>query len=184
MANDEIRETVADIEAWIRRHADIYGYDLADRIKVAWKHEREALESHVRSLQSQLKVAYSCGEQPQGNAAAMCDALRTLRQRFDNNVMAYQDRYFKFSGWHWHKKAAEAARWRDVFHELREACDAALAAPARNCDMYPIRKTAQIKFEKSLPDIVKTEVRNYPFAAMDMFIDWLLANATEKGGAR
>ncbi len=70
-----------------------------------------------------------------GNAAALREALRTLRQRFDNNVMAYQDRYFKFSGWHWHKKAAEAARWRDVFHELREACDAALAAPSRNCDV-------------------------------------------------
>lgn len=49
--------------------------------------------------------------------------------------MAYQDRYFKFSGWHWHKKAAEAARWRDVFFELREVCDAAISAPARQCDV-------------------------------------------------
>ena len=69
------------------------------------------------------------------NMAAMREALRTLRQRFDNNVKVYQDRYFKFSGWHWHKKAAEAARWRDVFYELWEACDAALSAPPRNCDV-------------------------------------------------
>lgn len=71
-----------------------------------------------------------------GNNAAMREALATLRKRFDNNVVAYQDRYFKFSGWHWNKKAAEAARWRDVFYELREVCDAALSAPARNCDVY------------------------------------------------
>ncbi len=69
------------------------------------------------------------------NMKALREALVKLRQRFDNNVMAYQDRYLKFSGWHWHKKAAEAARWRDVFRELREVCDAALAEPARQCDV-------------------------------------------------
>ena len=69
------------------------------------------------------------------NVMKLREALAKLRQRFDNNVMAYQDCYFKFSGWHWHKKAAEAARWRNVFCELREACDAALAAPPRNCDV-------------------------------------------------
>ena len=74
---------------------------------------------------------------------AMREALRTLRQRFDNNVMAYQDRYFKFSGWHWHKKAAEAARWRDVFCELREACDAALAKPPRNCNVGTAKEQAR-----------------------------------------
>ena len=72
---------------------------------------------------------------PVGNAAAMREALETLRKRFDNNTMAYQDRYIKFSGWHWHKKAKEAARWRDVFHELREVCDAALSEPPRQCDV-------------------------------------------------
>ena len=77
------RETVADIVAEMNRTK--YGDDdcsvkwclqeWADRIEAAWKREREALEAHVRSLQSQLKVAYSCGEQPQGNAAAMREAL-------------------------------------------------------------------------------------------------------------
>ena len=164
-------ETSADIER-----------DLRDRADCAERHgdretHNDGVATLLRSIADRIKAA---SKRELGNGAAMRATLRTLRQRFDNNVMAYQDRYFKFSGWHWHKKAAEAARWRDVFHELREACDAALSAPARNCDMYPIRKTAQIKFEESLPDIVKTEVRNYPFAAMDMFIDWLLANATEK----
>ena len=93
------------------------------------RHDRELLRHYVDRIEAALAREL-------GNAAAMREALRTLRQRFDNNVMAYQDRYFKFSGWHWHKKAAEAARWRDVFHELREACDAALAKPPRNCDRF------------------------------------------------
>ena len=49
-----------------------------DRIEAAWKREREALEAHVRSLQSQLKVAYSCGEPPQGNAATMSEAMNQV----------------------------------------------------------------------------------------------------------
>lgn len=71
----------------------------------------------------------------EGNQKGIRTALETLRQRFNNNVMAYQDRYHKFSGWHWHKKAAEAVRWRDVFQELKEVCDAALAAPPRQCEI-------------------------------------------------
>lgn len=71
----------------------------------------------------------------EGNQQKTREALVALRDRFNNNVMAYQDRYFKFSGWHWHKKAKEAARWRDVFQELKEVCDAALALPPRNCDV-------------------------------------------------
>lgn len=34
--SDENQETVADIVAWIRRHASVYGYDLADRIEAAY----------------------------------------------------------------------------------------------------------------------------------------------------
>ena len=89
-----------------------------------------------------------------GNNAAMREALRTLRQRFDNDVVAYQDRYFKFSGWHWHKKAKEAAKWRDVFYELREACDSALSKPPRNCDKHANvkdAKTAWFNYKMSCP---------------------------------
>ena len=32
----EYKETIADIVAWIRRHASVYGYDLADRIEAAY----------------------------------------------------------------------------------------------------------------------------------------------------
>ena len=72
---------------------------------------------------------------PAGNIAAMRETLVALQARFEKNTMAYQDRYFKFTGWHWHKKAKEAARWRDVFSELNDQCKAALAIPPRNCDV-------------------------------------------------
>ena len=40
MSNEE-QETIADIVAWIRRHASVYGYDLADRIEAAYERERK-----------------------------------------------------------------------------------------------------------------------------------------------
>lgn len=82
----------------------------------------------------------------EGNQMKMREALVALRDRFSHNVMAYQDRYFKFSGWHWHKKAAEAAKWRDVFQELKEVCDAALSEPPRNCDLVNSYDEAEEKF--------------------------------------
>ena len=133
-------ESMADIEAEIRARAKAWNeptlaqYDerLADRIHAA--HEREKYEC-LNYWTKKCRDAIAEHDRYHGNAAAIREALKALRKRFDNNVMAYQDRYFKFSGWHWHKKAAEAARWRDVFLELREACDTALSMPPRNCDV-------------------------------------------------
>ena len=72
---------------------------------------------------------------PVGNMAAMRETLVALQARFEKNTMAYQDRYFKFTGWHWRKKAEEAKKWRDIFSELNDQCKAALAIPPRNCDV-------------------------------------------------
>lgn len=44
--SNESKETIADIVAWIRRHASVYGYDLADRIEAAAKREREIVEEN------------------------------------------------------------------------------------------------------------------------------------------
>lgn len=150
------RKTVADIMAEYRADMDAadrgdlplpttgYVRILLDRIGAIWKREKAAIEADALAVGGVVEAARelskkrpkSGGELGQfGNAAAMRKALATLRKRFDNNTMAYQDRYFKFSRWHWHKKAKEAAWWRDVFHELREVCDAALSAPPRNCDV-------------------------------------------------
>ena len=84
-----------------------------DRIEAAWKREREALEAHVRSLQSQLKVAYSCGEQPQGNAAAIYAALVKIHDLVNT--------------------LDEKCGVDPV--EIRDIARAALAAPARQCDV-------------------------------------------------
>ena len=86
----------------------------------------------VEELVDRIKAAR---ERERGDTAAMREALAALQARFERNVMAYQDRYFKFTGWHWTKKAEEAKRWRDVFSELNEQCKAALAAPPRECDV-------------------------------------------------
>ena len=110
----------------------------ADRIEAAMKREEREWEAAISAALSDAimsgKVAVV--HTPVGNAAVMRETLVALQARFEKNVMAYQDRYFKFTGWHWHKKAKEAARWRDVFSELNEQCKSALATPPRNCDRY------------------------------------------------
>ena len=183
----QLRKTDDDVDFVLAScYADDAKYlsKIADRLEAAWKRDAAihamTCEANER-LREHLDIALKANKV--GNAAAMRDALRTLRQRFDNNVMAYQDRYFKFSEWHWHKKAAEAARWRDVFLELREACDAALSAPARNCDLPLVvdgpadnnADKAWLVFKHHNPD-----------AYFDVFgllrcIDWLLAPAAKKG---
>lgn len=119
----------------------------------------------------------------EGNQIKIRDALLALRNRFNNNVMAYQDRYFKFSGWHWHKKAAEAARWRDVFHELREVCDAALSTPARNCDLA--RDWLQDLYCHFKPPAnFKREMPPEWVDAIMAFCRWLLTPAAERKGEK
>lgn len=106
-----------------------------------------------------------------GNAAKMREALITLRQRFYNDVMAYQDRYFKFSGWHWNKKAEEAARWRDVFNELLEVVDAALSAPPRNCDVLSDPQEALEAIHEDRCYV------NNPIDERRLTVEWLFAEA-------
>lgn len=55
-----------------------------------------------------------------GNAVVMREALDKLEQRFMQNVCVYQDRYLTYAYRNWHKKAMEAAKWRDIFSDLRE----------------------------------------------------------------
>ena len=47
-------ETVPDIVAWIHRHADVYGHDLAERIDRASVREREMWRQRVADA---LKIA-------------------------------------------------------------------------------------------------------------------------------
>ena len=168
-------ETLAEIVAEKRAQANkierVAGCD-ANQFQRELIHDLRAEADRIEAAAKRERTTTTVG-----NAAAMREALRTLRQRFDNNVMAYQDRYFKFSGWHWHKKAAEAARWRDVFHELREACDAALSSPSRNCDRFggdfKMLHTAWFDWTGSLSG------QNPDGTAKLTFAEWLLATKKE-----
>lgn len=102
---------------------NIYFAELADRIDAA-----------VQSELSKMcpKTGGDFGQF--GNAAKLYEAVRKLRARLYNNEVAYQQRYFTYSGWHWHKKAKEAEKWRVIFSDYRAECDDALGRPARICD--------------------------------------------------
>ena len=160
--SDERHETVSDIMTEMREYADSMEkhliYDLSecstDYLLVLADRIEDAINRENRTSEKSSVV---------GNVAAMRETLRTLRQRFYNDVMAYQDRYFKFSGWHWNKKAEEAARWRDVFDELLEVVDAALSAPPRNCDAFSKEKVLEMLEDRS-------------FSKEDT-IEWLFAEA-------
>ncbi len=115
---------------------------------------------------------------PAGNAAEMRETLVALQARFEKNVMAYQDRYFKFTGWHWHKKAKEAARWRDVFSELNEQCKSALATPPRNCDRKFADRPAMYYEFKDWCN--KKGHTMEPKLAYDAF-EWFLEQSDKKG---
>ena len=177
-------ETLSEIVAQMRGRGEDGRMDrrlwleYADRLEAAWKREKAAIEADALAVGGIVEAARH--KHKPGNAAAMRDALATLRKRFDNNTMAYQDRYFKFSGWHWHKKAKEAARWRDVFHELREVCDAALSAPARNCDKMPDIDNL------TMHDLAKSPCKStLEYASRDellALVRWLLAQAAERKG--
>lgn len=182
--SDERQETIDDIVKEIRGNAEHnhalveaskYLTEIADRIEAAIKREREA----------GAEAAQICGEIGEiigseatrekssavGNAAKMREALITLRQRFYNDVMAYQDRYFKFSGWHWNKKAEEAARWRDVFNELLEVVDAALSAPPRNCDVLSDPQEALEAIHEDRCYV------NNPIDERRLTVEWLFAES-------
>lgn len=85
----------------------------------------DAIEYQQEQLKTKTEV---------GNAAKLYEAVRKLRARFYNNEVAYQQRYFAYSDWHWHKKAKEAEKWRVIFSDYRAECDDALGRPARICD--------------------------------------------------
>ena len=196
--NETVEDIVAEIRAFAESQERMHCYDCrniatdalrayADRVEAAVKREMDVLiysfdptKADRSRAPDPSAYALEAMEPPcvatTGNAFELREAIRTLRQRFDNNVMAYQDRYLKFSGWHWHKKAAEAARWRDVFYELREACDAALSAPARNCDIYVDEDDAFAAWHDALNDGDVVSVRN-AFA-------WLFAKAEKEGGSK
>lgn len=77
--SNEAHETVADIVAWIRRHASVYGYDLADRIEAAAKRGDDvwrAAFAKVTSVVSRQHAKRNLGEQGSRAVAEIMSACR------------------------------------------------------------------------------------------------------------
>ena len=123
-----------------------------DRIEAAWKREREALEAHVRSLQSQLKVAYSCGEQPQGNAAAIYAALVKI-----HDLVNTLDE----------KCGVDPVEIRDIARN-------ALVKPQRNCDRF---KTSDAAWQEFFLEYNKTHRLTDPIPDCDDYGTWLFTES-------
>ena len=102
---------------------------------------------------------------PVGNAAAMREALEKI-YLYAQSICEYKD------------EPAMVCRRADL---IERAVNAALSAPARNCDIYPKRDDAGEAWNKTLDERTRDMVQRYPLTAMDMFIDWLLAYAEDGG---
>ena len=157
------QETIADIVAWIRRHASVYGYDLADRIESAAKREREA----------GAEAAQICGEIGEmvgreatrekysqvGNAAAMREALEALLgviYKCDSGDQLW-----------WHIGAKGVKPLKDA--------RAALSAPPRNCDIMDWR-TAWAKWRTECHPQKPCGYAE-ALSGTEQFMDWYMSEA-------
>jgi hypothetical protein len=126
----EKRETLADIVAQIRAAAYIQNADtpksvlrLADRIEAAWKRQEQCYLDQIRDAVNMIgHERFVAKHPPVGNAAAMREALE-----YAGNEL---------------RRAIEDSRYGDdvvylvgCMRTVAAACRAALAAPARNCDV-------------------------------------------------
>ena len=168
----EKRETLADIVADMREAGALmpaaYMRDLlnyADRIEAAWKRERAAFDCECAGI-AELAAKEEAARHKPGNAAAMREALEKI-YLYAQSICEYKD------------EPAMVCRRADL---IERAVNAALSAPARNCDIYPKRDDAGEAWNKTLDERTRDMVQRDPLTAMDMFIDWLLAYA-EDGGA-
>ena len=95
------------------------------------------------------------------NAAAMREALKTVKRYFDGYTVNVP--------------------------EMRSQVDAALAAPPRNCDRFADETDAQIAFLNEVCFIGVTTLKDDPFDGWtnlmkERYAKWLLAPATKKEG--
>lgn len=137
--NDREHETVADIVAVLRRYVLP---SLAERLEAAWKRERLELEQSALSVgaiveRSRMHNLVSretqstvhkqiCAPQTGGNAAAMREALEGM-------CKASQDVFRSFA-----RETFAGERRLDSLGRAFDKAQAALSAPARNCDLVPV----------------------------------------------
>lgn len=182
MASDERQETVDAILAEMR-YAPIPKHDrdiellrmFANRLEAALKRERA---EHTCECGEIAVLAIKEAEKPQGNAAALLEALRALRdasRNFYNQILNS-----KYSGIL--DKYTCVKQGFPAVLDLRSAfpmANYALAAPPRNCDAMPWRKAWDGWRAKHHPQNPQTF--NESYEATVAFMEWFTAPASEKG---
>lgn len=167
--SNESKETIADIVAWIRRHASVYGYDLADRIEAAAKRQ---FRDTTKMIPEEVAVSKmetttpTCEKSSQvGNAAAMREEKASLMQRLEmcQKVNEQQEKEYL-------ALKSENARLRV---RLR------VAAPLRNCDIMDWR-TAWAKWRTECHPQKPCGYAD-ALSGTEQFMDWYMSEA--KGDA-
>lgn len=160
--SNENQETVADIVAWIRRHASVYGYDLADRIEAAEKREVDSIH---RAMVLIAGIEMEGSENPPRLWTALEDAYDALSDALGTDGDASADlEEAKAIGRHFVIKSyGNAAKMREALNEIQLVCykagitigydvacgiiksksRAALSAPPRNCDVGTSEEQAE-----------------------------------------
>ena len=151
----DAQETIADIIAEKRRHADEIERDIAEKMKsgemISDRYARE-LVADIRREAARLEAAYK--REASGNTAALHEALKPVKRYLDGYTVNIL--------------------------ELRRTVDAALTAPARNCDRFAISEEAWDAYDEWV-ESYRAKGETEPLNEFG----WLFAPATEKeGGAK
>lgn len=154
-------DSVADIVAEMHREANElceYGThcvgNYADRIEAAWKRQEQCYLDQIRDAVNMIgHERFVAKHPPVGNAAAIREALTEIRDTMMNGG---------FDG-------------RSPAHFVN-ICDAALSAPARNCDLYDNKTDAETRF------VEETGENDMAQHYWQMFAIWLFAPAAERKG--
>ena len=188
MNENEKRETLADIVAEMRRGTKLPGYwrscDLnkilechADRIEAAWKREKAEAEADALAVGGTVEASRN---KPVGNAAKMREAVVALLDALDSlgcdestaTLAAFVP-----------DMADSSARCLAAFRKA----NAAISAPARNCDIYSDAREAFKAYEEAFNESnfhhgeCKLGCPDCDDYAIRCEIKWLFAPAAEEG---
>ena len=153
MANNE---TITDIIAEKRRRADEIERDCAEKMKrgemISDCYARE-LVADIRKEADRLDAAHKRERETSGNTAALHEALKPVKRYLDGYTVNIL--------------------------ELRRTVDAALTAPARNCDRFASAEEAWDAYDEWV-ELYRAKGETEPLNEFG----WLFAPATEKEGGK
>ena len=169
-------ETITDIIAWLRKpregenaYLTLWRDEIADRLEAAWKREKTAIEADALAAGGLVEASRATAEKSSaaGNCAKLREALeaarRTLKLVYENAVEFIQPRL------------------ADEIIHTGSAVEAALAAPARNCDLaHDWLQDLYCKFKP--PATVRREMPPEWVDAVMAFCKWLVAQAEDTEG--